>query len=583
MTASELPLEILGWIAGRLSITDIKTCSCVCHGWQPAFQKELWRRAKFRSHKQLVSFVETITNPDSNTYDFGQYTREITFHKQAKLKVDILEILQTECKGVYKLEFEKGSAERGCFASALHWEEWKDLQDLTMCLDGITRTDFLRSLGYLSNLKSLALPSDLWDSHGPFTFDYVNAIHQHIPHLESFSVVGHFDALTKADMIALPKVSQTQVVSLITKFYTTQLMWIVYWAYKHPQIQTLRFHMDVYNNADSEPDSEMVHALENIPVAFKCLENLHITGVTSRTWPFLPFFDLLARSKTALRTLFYTLYIHPSNPSSVMNLLQAAARSTAESLTGLQLGIWGILDDPLIIPMSLHGFHKLTRVEILGEHTSLAINVLLDNCANLDDLSVTASSVVLNTIETPGSKHVLRKLWIEKAVMEAKILNYISYRCLNLKRMYLGEVNIFGGCPDDEPAKHLFDMHYTNFDKLSMVKTAFFNQSSSSCSPDKRINLLCVRRGGREDDSDWHHIFSLSSIIYSRTSCQQLSEEATSQIKAFYESPESIEIPESTRFDNGCVKKQCWPSDLVRGYVLMECGSVQQLAIDNYA
>ncbi|OAD70423.1 hypothetical protein PHYBLDRAFT_159518, partial [Phycomyces blakesleeanus NRRL 1555(-)] len=145
--------------------------------------------------------------------------------------------------------------------------------------------------------------------------------------------------------------------------------------------------------------------------------------------------------------------------------------------------------------------------------------------------------------------------------------------------MYLLEVNVYGKCPDSEPARRLFDMHYTNFEELSINKTTFFNLPNSTCTPDKRVNLLCVRKGGREDDKAWHHIYSLSSIIYSRTSCQQLSEEATAKIKSFYESPDSVEIPDSTRFENGCVKKECWSSDLIRGYVLIECGSVQQLVI----
>ncbi|OAD73723.1 hypothetical protein PHYBLDRAFT_64677 [Phycomyces blakesleeanus NRRL 1555(-)] len=594
MLASELPFEILSQIASFLSKPDQCNASSVCRAWKRPFNEEFWRWTDIGYEPGFDRSCCLLLDILGNGSNYGQMVRSLSLAEDIEIHCDILWQLQTYLTGLTYISLPEASLTTSCFHHLNRWLTWSTtLTRLRFCIHGmgVGVSDFLDLLEYLPRLQWLEYTPER-ATHSLFRLEDVETIHTHLKNLDTLILGTELSCLSPQNLELLSTV-QPAVAMTFVKFSVNpvDLRWLYYWAIKYPRLRTLEW----ITRHDFDPvymfrdETLLLFSQQDSP--FEYLRNLRLLGgIYSRILD-KTLIDLLCNFKIALKNIKYETQVGRNDAQPTLQLIEDIMRSSSNTIEDFSLSLQHPIANPRTVPMTFSVCPHLVNLKICGWTTHLGLDLLLDYCVAVKRLDITVDTLSIDSESSLAffqSVHSMTYFRLIANSVHASVFNYLSKRCKNLQHMELLNVDIVG--PQSvENGSMLIDMSFTHFKTLRLNCTNFHGHTIDLDTPNTLINILNVQ-GVSETRHNWYHIHSNPSnykytigdrhrhLRFTRNLGQKHCKLASTYFNSRYRlmREEAIQRNGRIEFETKYVDKNNWKIDLLRGFTVLSCASIDQ-------
>ncbi|KAI9013894.1 hypothetical protein CLU79DRAFT_721960 [Phycomyces nitens] len=396
MPNSELPFEILIYIASFLSTNDRLSCITTCKTWEPAFQETLWNTVDIRHKGKLNAIHNLLVSKGDSIYSQGKHVRKLVFAVGLKVNSDQLCSFQKHCQKIQHLVIREGGLSKDYFLKRPDWKLWGSLTSLEICLSGLNLVNEPKELNYiLSHLPRLRRLDYVDAMMGPrpvYKLDDFETLHAHLPQLEHLSMAVWLDSIPTKDLSLIQ--ATPPAASLTTmKLYVDNMdiWWTYYMAQKYPNISTLEMKIDTEFRRPNDFRQSATLELFNISRAFPCLENTVITCRPNTEWSQLTLWNLLCRFDTPQRHLKYDLHSCYDMSGSLERTVSASIQSCTKTLESFHISSYIDFSDLCKVSKVLGFCPNLVDLQITSYITVVGLDVFLDHCLVLKSLTLGVS------------------------------------------------------------------------------------------------------------------------------------------------------------------------------------------------
>ncbi|KAI9013895.1 hypothetical protein CLU79DRAFT_768415 [Phycomyces nitens] len=588
MLASELPFEILCHIASFVGADKKSDYALVCKAWRIPFEESMWRIMNIYTKKKLEDACNTSLTYQSHQKAHGHLVRELTLSKRLHTSDKQLRILQDRFPNLRSLCIYEESVDHIDFGVTADWSIWGSLTTLKICMEGfdieVDVKKFLGLLSFLPCLRRLEYIKALCGLSSVFTIDDFETLHRHLPQLRHLSTAMDLDNISAND---IQTIEHTDPASRLTtaeiRVDHMDLRWLWYFSQKYPNIHTLEWKIINTQHNDDSSD-KLLSMFPDISCAFPRLTKVIMKGESEKIPVHLAFWELIYRFRAPIKHLVYYLADRGNDPESLEHLIKRCMSACSRTLETLLLLCGAEMSDPLMIPNALGICTSLQSLNLEVRQSSVALDVIFDNCSLLRKLKVTSQRV--STRSTNGPTHGLIFLEIRMATVSSLLFQYISLRCQNLAYMRLASLNAFGPLLPNGILS--LDMEHTCFERLELNCVRFY-ASPDDWTIDTAINFMALSQSSPCDKAPpltWFHLHRPSRSGYQRDQIRALKNAEAKHSKRFFRAFERkiIKNPDSQRgvqrSNNGQVLKHLWKKDLPLGYARLNCRYLKSFVVD---
>ncbi|KAL0077763.1 hypothetical protein F4703DRAFT_1881171 [Phycomyces blakesleeanus] len=610
MSASDLPFEILSNIARFTPTSDKCCCILACKAWKIPFQESLWRKIQVYSMKELENISDIINSSTNKTMPFNLMTTDIRF-------TGIINFTGWQKNNVFQafpnLEYiDMGSL----FFSEIKMDEiksnleWSSITKLkTKFKHTRSRNSTIKMLGILRstpNLRVLDIGPHYRRVPLELSLQLYNNLHNMLPSLTSMAANLALDDINRRDARKIRKTEPAlHLTSLYLHLTSWDSMWLYYFAYKYPNLRTLKWRAPCQTERGviiKEYGEEEVSLLRSIKKVFPSLESLDFYTEETTELSHAILWEFICRSSVPLKTLHYKLKFGASGAIFLGTVIRRLLQSFIKTLERISvIGDFCFEKDNIVEP-EFPFSARLVSIEIKDCGISIALDNLLDNYPALLQLTFYNGQLYISPEAAlrESRQHGLKLLNLNSIEANASVLSYTSFRCRNLQYMDLGHSEIHGSSSTENGSLYI-DMSYTSFKSLEFSDAMFYYSNDDDYNydddPSKNtaINLVLLSRlagncpaTGKQDIKKseysvehlaWYHFYCELEYVFDFTlKIRKLSEqEVISAVDYFKESQlkkDRENISEVERSGFGLVDKDYWKEDLCRGYVELRCGHI---------
>ncbi|KAL0095259.1 hypothetical protein F4703DRAFT_1823389 [Phycomyces blakesleeanus] len=590
MLASELPFEILSHIASFIAPDKNFDYTVVCRAWKIPFQESMWSRMNIYTRKKLEDACNTPASNQSYYKIHGHLVRELTLSKRLQTSDRQLRILQDLFPSLRSLYIYEESVDNIEFGVMADWSIWRSLTHLKICVEGfeieVNVKKFLELLSFLPCLKRLEYVKALCGLSSLFKIDDFETLHRHLPQLTYLSTAMDLDNISPNDIQTITNSNPASALTTAEiRVDHMDIRWLWYFAQKYPNIRTLEWKIINTGFDTSVSPDEVISLFPSLTFAFPHLNKVVMKGESEKVSMHLAFWDLVYQFRAPIKHLVYYLAGRRNIPELLEQIIKKCMKT-------LLLLCWAEMCDPLIIPNALGICTHLQSLNLEVRRSSIALDVILDNCSLLKKLKLTSQRVSIQPDASNSPKlHGLRFLELRMATIKSTLFQYISSRCRSLNYMRLASINIFGPLLPKTGSLNL-DMPHTCFERLEL-NCVVFCASHDDWSIEMPINFMALSQTNstpcdKNTPSQlvWFHLHRPSRCGHQRDQIRILKKAEAKYSRKYFRAFErkTVKNPDSQngvrRSYHGQVLKHLWKKDLPLGYARLNCKYSRNFVVD---
>ncbi|KAL0094533.1 hypothetical protein F4703DRAFT_1819341 [Phycomyces blakesleeanus] len=613
MLASELPYEILACIGRYLPTKGVNDYTTVCKAWTLPFQEALWGTLSISS----LTKVEYICNSSSQRQNIFQTHGHLVYELKLKCYFSIshqqLSVLQHHFQNLRHLHMQCKMLQTMRLEDTAYWNLWGSIETLsvqqpkpfiTNGLDGL-----IHILSFFPRLKQLSISEYTSFRKMTYTWKDIETISVCFPRLDKLEMNIQFDAIPTDEVTHVKNIIPTSnITTLCADTRYTNPQWLYYFAIKAPNINFMELNVEYHHNGRPEDWSRAGSMLSTIRSPFAHLKEISLKKCVFREGsPAVILLKLFHGLKVPLKAIYCNMDCGMGGARGTRNIIDSCAGSFSESLETLIIERDIRLNFQCTTPITLSIYPRLTKLSLLKFDVCLALDVILDQCISLEDLSLDLPCVFANQSGSDTPSHGLITLSLSNSKVNSDLFSYLSSRCRNLSSMTLENVKIFGKARKDTGSLYC-EMPYTNLEIFHMHGVQYYSLDDTQGSHgslqyrkhtnnfdekkavlinlmvieqtcDASLNSDCVPRGLSKQT--WFHTY-LNSSTEPKAMIRALGKTEESYAKRYLESfphTRQLFLSRSTikRGYYGWEPRRLWRKDLLRGYTTWRCGYVGRL------
>ncbi|KAI9018106.1 hypothetical protein CLU79DRAFT_761736, partial [Phycomyces nitens] len=518
MLGSNLPVEILIRIA-EFSTTETRLhSSLVCKAWRASFQDSLWDTIDISCVYRLNDICNIYDTEKSVFEANGYRVQELNLGSELDIDEEYLPILQKLFPNIKKLTTpqvallcpigssfddyddhddsgdesnnddleimdDDGDEDYEDIEYEADWFRWKHLEELTVEIPEmevfIELEDFIQIISFLPRLKKLSCITTGHISQSPYTLEDLETLNKLLPELEQLSLMISINPLSKHDIFAIKHITPAINMRLLEiSTDCPDASWMHYFSRKYPNLNTLAW----FNCKGSDRLEDTMESPTAPPVippgALSHLKKVSISNTPKEEATPYSLRKLLVKHGVQLSQLgfvfseAYTKENHNHDPGfrniftygSLRNDLVEYITPFGKSLESLSILAgehnYSLIAAPNIISLC----SRLVCFHLTARFSRIPFDILLDSSPTLKKVVLEIKYVFLGSRPSEQTEtHGLEFVSLSGTEIKPDILAYISFRCRQLKRMYLRQCNVIGSI-SPQTGNLRIDMPFTNFD-----------------------------------------------------------------------------------------------------------------------
>ncbi|KAL0074046.1 hypothetical protein F4703DRAFT_1893737 [Phycomyces blakesleeanus] len=620
MGLPEIPFEILFNIAYFLTAKDKLSCMTVCSVWKEPFCESLWKTIHINDQRSLIPICNSVDEEKSTFKENGDRVRSLFLSRWLSTKAEQLQALQKHFQKIQLLHAPHGSIRATDHVKLTDWRLWNSLIHLEICVSGLSLQDEVQGLlDILSGLPNLERLEYIWTAWGTSDFyrlQDIEALHKYLPRLKYLSLSISLANLDPDELDKIELVEPAENLRVLkTRINNMDLRWLAYFARKYTKIHTLEWTDRTDLPASELFQEEAFEMFTKLHSAFKQLNKVVVNGVSQTNSTHIAFWNLFGRFGVPLKSLEYNLGTCFENSEFLEKTITACLQSCSSTLETLLINGSTGISNPTNIPVSIGVCPNLVSLDINVFPSSIAINIILDNCIALRKLKLEAKRVFIDSnIQSDIQKHDLQLIHIIKSRANSALFKYISERCRRLRYMRLVDVAVVGPLSQDTGTIFI-DMSYTCLALLKLNHVSFYGSQDDICNNESAVNLIRFSTvnspllydnttknrsiiipnsslpetsaetvwfhtywDGEEVSYDWRNE---CKIGYMRVLSSEEKDRAQEYFKSFqFQSNQSLDQVQVNRSKEGLVVRNDWEYDLPRGQATLLFAQVNKYVIN---
>ncbi|KAL0088630.1 hypothetical protein F4703DRAFT_1977536 [Phycomyces blakesleeanus] len=622
MLAYDIPFEILSKIAILLSVKDKIQCILTCKAWQSPFQDVLWDTISVFSKEKVREICDSDIKANIYKQNGGR-VKLLIFGRRLRVSDQDLNTIQHRFKNLQSFCAPDSSLSSTEFGKIADWKLWNSLKELDIFIPVLDKVRSLKeSLKILSNLPSLRrlhFTDGGFEDSPIYTLRDIEALHTHLPKLESLSIQMVLAPLEPEDIqLAKNTIPANTLTVLEIKLEFKDYRWLYYFARKYYNLCTLSWDSMHDMDIDDFKDS-LSHMLSDISPVFPHLNSITVSSICCSEQKQATFWRIFDISKSTIKDArFLFTGVNDGKvllEEDVKGCIELCSR-TLEKLS-VTCDVYAYNSDT--ISLSFNTCPRLVELYLDVRFLPIELDTLLDQCMSLKSikLSVDSPSVspsAFNDIMTHGVGFI--ELITSK--LDTSILKYISFRCRKLYHMRLCDVLVYGPI-SQETGNIYIDMSHTHFEFLHLDQVHFYPSNKPYCMmngnkpqdknylPDMRtipvrILEICQQKNGGHDkmtpsikdkykqpsiESIWLHTYHCPEAFYPWKSVRVLKKREVKMAKRYFcgfQRKSTRDYVNMTR-ENAMIEmvlRHEWKSNLLRGYVTFRCGDIKKYRVTGH-
>ncbi|KAI9013789.1 hypothetical protein CLU79DRAFT_768746 [Phycomyces nitens] len=605
MLASELPYEILASIGRYLPTKECNEYTTVCKSWTLPFQEALWGSLSINS----LSKVEYICNSSSQQQNIFKTHGHLVYELKLKCYFSIthhqLSVLQHNFQNLRHLQMQCKMLQTVKLEDMAYWNLWGSIETLSVQqpkpfiangLDGLVKI-----LSFFPRLRQLSISEYTSFRKMTYTWKDIETISLCFPRLDKLEMNIQFDAIPDEEVTHVKNVIPTNsITTLCADTRYTNPQWLYYFALKVPNITSMELNVEYHNNGRPEDWAKASTMLSTLRPFGHLREIILKKCVFREGSPALILLKMFHSLRVPLKAIYCNMDCGMGGARGTRNMIDICAKSFSESLESLTIERDIRLNFQCTTPITLSIYPRLTKLSLLKFDVCIALDVILDQCISLEDLSLDLPCVSASQADSPT--HGLRTISLFNSKVHSGLFGYLSSRCRNLSFMTLENVKIFGKVRKDTGSLYC-EMPYTSLEVLHMHGVQYYLLDDSKDLHDSLqcrrhtnnfdetkailINLMVIEQtgGGSLDGctpntpkQSWFHTY-LGNSAEPKAMIRALGKTEQGYAKRYLESfPHTRQLflgrSNIRRGYYGWEPRRLWRKDLVRGYTTWKCNSV---------
>jgi hypothetical protein len=649
-----LPIEIIEQIVYFLpNNTDIIQCLLTCKAWHAILYRILVRSVTIKHRRQLKQFLQLVSSKhedDAQENTIGRHVRELHLKNRVGLTKEHFKLLGQYCPYIevfkfrdwrhYKLSafqpfkrlkqipkiYDRFKGQAALFESRMTLTHLE--LGMRICRDLVVQGWLLPFLSLGSNLTHLRLDGYFNPTtrmgHLEFNFFHWDALHhlcKHLTHIQMHSViltatvadVKNMEAAINANTVdPMPRMKSLDLKSLSIE----NPIWLPYLAKKYPNLHTLviRFDMCAFIHYQEpyqvlEPEECCTAFLAMADYVSPHLRTLTLQSLYASHFPGKAFFDNLTSKDIKLDSLQVNF---ETNRRSLVGLSMPVLKSMlvgqTNTLKKLDIDLWvgaqAYFRDflqPIAACSRLVDLHLCNDDLVQFHFSPIPLDVLLDECAHLQKLSLGRIALVIEDKHTTNQYHPLKHFAISVARIDEALFRYLSARCPDIDHL---DVDTCFWMPRElemkihMPHNRFEYVHIGDFNKIHTPRMEgdlgngmpvnIFGVAQLDKVQKQRARYQhskhTLKDVDEEDITSWYHLYEIDDgrVRYPPSALRKLRPEEVISLKGLIihyqanyhlEPTMALDMNMIERF----VPKKDWRDDVHYGYVALTCKSVRTL------
>ncbi|KAI9015744.1 hypothetical protein CLU79DRAFT_765613 [Phycomyces nitens] len=515
----QFPFEILATIAHLISQEDKLNCSTVCKSWRRPFQDSLWTNVEINS-MNIDMIYESSAYHQNLFKTNGHRVKSMVLGGWTRLTSKQLLALQHYFPHIKSLSIQDKSLSRNDFGRVTDWCHWGgSLTRLEIILPRLEQknleTYFLDVLGSLPCLEYLDMSEGVCVGRYLYTWRDFEAMHRKLPRLEYLRMKVSLAPILANDVLEIQDTKSAPSLAAVHLFgETMDPQWLYYCALKYPNIHTFEWKIFYgYDTAHERMTDTMYAAMglamkmiPSLPSFFPHLKKAIIEEISDEGRLHTMFWKKLRQSGASLAQLEYHVRGEVIAPYQIQTILRECSQTCSDTLKTLQLQFYTSDAYLCMAPISLGTFPCLVNLSINLLYNHFELNVLLDNCVNLQKLKLqNGTSSINHAAPKHPQPHGLQVFELVSVRVNLAIFSHLSSRCQQLRHLELATLRISQNiCL--KTGNLLLDMPFTHLETLRLHNLLLYSQKCEYTPFDGT------------DDTDGYHQIQLFVIEQTHTS-----------------------------------------------------------------
>ncbi|KAL0084403.1 hypothetical protein J3Q64DRAFT_1862494 [Phycomyces blakesleeanus] len=465
MHISKIPPEILTSIALSFSEKDLPQCSLVCKKWREVFYVE--PRGTVKIYDSVLGAMLYRFFKEKHLI-YRQHVQAITGFEECPVSINNLLILQKLFPNTRNLDIT--ISHPNTRNTDTKWSVRKLLKNLGIQFDQSVDSSLKKPYYVILSRFSCLTTLDLMFS-GSYTSrvgDF-EAIHNYLPHLESFSHRVELASITEEEMKCINETVPVNNLSKISIAMDTQdLRWLYYFAVKYPNVREMTLEaMGIRNFLEDCNTAVAKSKISSLPHVFSSLKKLTLENSPHTSSFLLAFYQCFYNGTLSIKEFLYKFYIS-CKERAIENATAEFMRVCSRTIESITLSEIDYMEQPNPFD-STHLFTdcpRLTNLEFYNCGSCLQFNTILDCCPSLKKLELYTGGAYIDSRAIQSfHPHGLRIIRLDQATIDPDTMKYISARCLSLSHVYFHKLMVIGTISEDT-GNLLIDMSNLRLKKL---------------------------------------------------------------------------------------------------------------------